>query len=304
MNRSRYFPLIAFCTLGIIWGSNFIYMKMAGNLIPPLQVVFFRVLFGFVPVILYAKYRNALRREHLRYFGHFFVMALLATSVHYYCFVKGTSLLFSGVAGAVSGAIPLFSFLLAVCFLDEEKSSFHKIIGILIGFAGVAIFARPSGTDLSGTSLEGVLYMIIGSLGLGASFVYAKKYVIPLKISAVALTTYQLGIGLSILALVTDFEGVERILTDTHASIGLIIGLGFLGTGLAYILYYYIVDELGAVTASSVTYIPPIIALLIGAVVVNEPIANVDYVATALIFLGVFLLKTNLSDRNLNQKRS
>jgi len=84
----------------------------------------------------------------------------------------------------------------------------------------------------------------------------------------------------------------------------LIIGLGFLGTGLAYILYYYIVDELGAVTASSVTYIPPIIALLIGAVVVNEPIANVDYVATALIFLGVFLLKTNLSDRNLNQKRS
>ncbi|MFT5702239.1 MAG: drug/metabolite transporter (DMT)-like permease [Desulforhopalus sp.] len=212
--RTHYFPFIAFCALGIIWGSNFIYMKMAVNLITPLQIVFFRVLFGFVPVFFYAKYRNALRQEHFRYFGHFSVMGLLATAVYYYCFVKGTSLLLSGVAGAVSGAIPLFSFLLAVCFLDEEKSTFLKIIGILIGFAGVTIIARPSATDLSGTSLEGVFYMVVGSLSVGASFVYAKKYIIPLKIPAVALTTYQLGIGLLVLAVVTDYDGVDRILTD------------------------------------------------------------------------------------------
>jgi drug/metabolite transporter (DMT)-like permease len=71
----------------------------------------------------------------------------------------------------------------------------------------------------------------------------------------------------------------------------LIIGLGLLGTGLAYITYYYIVEKLGAISASSVTYIPPVVALLIGALLVGEPIKVADYGATVLIFIGVFLLK-------------
>lgn len=304
-SRSTYLPFIAFCSLGIIWGSNFIYMKMAADLISPLQIVFYRVLFGFVPVFIYALYCRALSWHHLKHTPHFMVMALLATTVYFYCFVKGTSLLLSGIAGAVSGAIPLFSFLLALAFIDDEKGGIVKSLGILIGFAGVALIARPSGVDLSGNTLEGVAYMAVGSLSVGASFVYAKKFIIPLRISAAALTTYQLGIGLFMLALVTDFQGIERILTDTCASVGLLVGLGLLGTGIAYILYYYIVQRLGAVTASSVTYIPPIVALLIGAVVVGEPISPLDYAATSLIFVGVFLLKNSEHTvRNLKLTRS
>jgi drug/metabolite transporter (DMT)-like permease len=287
----RHLPLIAFCLLGIIWGSNFIYMKMASELITPTQIVFFRVLFGFIPVVVYSWITGVLDIRHLRYTGHFFVMALLATTIYYYGFAKGTSLLLSGVAGAVSGAIPIFSFLLAVIFLSEEKLSKFKISGVLIGFMGVVIIGRPSGQDLMTTNLEGLLYMIMGSLSVGASFVYAKKYIIPLKISVAALTTYQLGAGLLLLSLVTDYNGMSDIWTDTHASIGLIVGLGLLGTGLAYIIYYYIVEKLGAVAASSVTYIPPVIALLIGFLLVDEPIELLDFGAAFLIFLGVFLLK-------------
>jgi drug/metabolite transporter (DMT)-like permease len=103
-------PVIAFSLLGIIWGSNSIYMKLASQLITPTQIVFFRVLFGFIPVAVYAFFKGDLSVKHLRYAGHFLVMALLATGIYYYGFAKGTSLLLSGVAGAVSGAIPLFSF--------------------------------------------------------------------------------------------------------------------------------------------------------------------------------------------------
>lgn len=266
-------------------------MKMASTLISPLQIVFFRVLFGFIPVVMYAYYSKALHLKHLRCIGHFFVMGMLATVVNYYCFVKGTSLLLSGVAGAVSGAIPLFTFLLAVLFIDEEKTTVLKIIGILVGFLGVAIIGRPSGSELHDTNLVGVMYMVLGSLSVGASFVYAKKFIVPLKIPAKALTAYQLGIGLFILAIFTNFNGVDRLLTDKHTTLGLIIGLGLLGTGLAYIIYYYIVENLGAVAASSVTYIPPVVALLIGAVLVGEPIELIDYIATVLIFIGVLLLK-------------
>ena len=112
-----------------------------------------------------------------------------------------------------------------------------------------------------------------------------------MKIPATALATYQLGLGLLVLALFTDYSGIGNVFASTHTAIGLIVGLGLLGTGLAYIIYYYIVERLGAVSASSVTYIPPVVALLIGALLVGEPIKIVDYGATILIFVGVILLK-------------
>lgn len=286
-----YSPLIAFILLGTIWGSNFIYMKLAAELITPLQIVFFRVLFGFAPVAVYAYTTRTLSWAHIKYSHHFLAMALLATAIYYYGFAKGASLLLSGVAGALSGAIPLFSFLLAVLFIAEERATRMKISGVIIGFVGVVMIGRPSGDDLLSTNMEGVFYMVSGSLSVGASFVYAKRYIIPLKIPAAALTTYQLGTGLLLLALVTSYDGMLNILNDTHAAAGLVIGLGLLGTGLAYILYYYIVKQMGAISASSVTYIPPIVALLIGALIVGEPITLADYAATLLIFAGVFLLK-------------
>jgi drug/metabolite transporter (DMT)-like permease len=290
-SKSQNLPLIAFCALGVIWGSNFIYMKLAANLITPMQIVFYRVLFGFVPVVIYAKLRGDLRWQHLRHISHYFVMGMLATAVYYYGYAKGVSLLLSGVAGAISGAIPLFSFVLAVLFIAEEKATRLKITGILVGFVGVVIIGFPSGEGLASSNMEGVFYMVAGSLSVGASFVYAKKFIIPLKIPASALTTYQLGLGLLVLALFTDYNGINNVFSNMHASIGLVVGLGLLGTGLAYIIYYYIVEKLGAVSASSVTYIPPIVALLIGALLVGEPIKLADYGATVLIFIGVLLLK-------------
>lgn len=291
MKYSNQLALIAFLSLGIIWGSNFIYMKLASQLITPMQIVLFRVLFGFLPVLIYSLKIGVLKWSDVKHSRHFVVMALLATAIYYYGFAKGTSLLLSGIAGAVSGAIPLFSFILAVIFLQEEKATKLRLLGILIGCVGVILIGRPSAADISTTNFEGVFYMVVGSLSVGASFVYAKKYIIPLGLPAAALTTYQLGIGLIILSFITDYNDIGNLWTSIHASIGLIIGLGLLGTGLAYIIYYYIVEKLGAVTASAVTYIPPIVALLIGYLLVGEPIEFADIGATILIFTGVFLLK-------------
>ena len=287
----KFLPLIAFCSLGIIWGSNFIFMKWAAAYLTPTQIVFWRVLFGFVPVAVYAIATGALKPSHIKLTQHFFVMSLLATSVYFYGFAKGTSLLLSGVAGALSGAIPLFAFAAGIAFLPEEKLTARKVTGVMIGFAGVLIIANPLGSDLSATNIEGVAYMALGSLSVGASFVYAKKYLSSHRIAPVALATYQLGFGLVTLALLTDFSVPDAFWLDTRAATGLVLGLGLLGTGCAYIIYYFIVGTLGAVAASSVTYIPPVVALLIGVLLVGEPIQLSSYLATVLIFAGVFLLK-------------
>ncbi len=289
--------IIAWLALGIIWGSNFIFMKWAIDYISPEQVVLARVALGFVPVLIYALLKRQLKAVHLKHSGHFAVMACLAAAIYYYGFARGTALLPSGIAGALSGAIPLFSVIAAAMFLHDERLTKVMMLGVIVGFIGILMIARPFETGPNGASTEGVLFMTLGSFSLGVSFVYAKKYVMPLKLPAAALTTYQLGFATIILALLTDFGGISSIAQSGRALTGLVLGLGLAGTGLAYIIYYYIVSQMGAVTASSVTYVPPIVALAIGAVVVGERIEATDYFAAALILVGVILLNFNRTSK-------
>lgn len=282
--------IVAWIALGIIWGSNFIFMKWATNYISPEQVVLARVALGFGPVFIYATVMGQLKLIHLKYAGHFVVMACLAAAVYYYGFARGTSLLPSGIAGALSGAIPMFSVIAAALFLRDERLSKTITLGLSVGFIGILMIARPFESGLDGASMEGVLFMTLGSFSLGVSFVYAKKYVVPLNLPTAALTTYQLGFATIILALVTDSGGISSIAESGAALAGLVLGLGLAGTGLAYIIYYYIVGEMGAIAASSVTYVPPIVALAIGAVIAGEQIGVSEYFATALILVGVALL--------------
>ena len=284
----KYLPLMAFWLLGLIWGSNFIYMKMATEYLSPMQVVFLRVAFGFLPVCLYAYFIGVLKLSHIKHVRHFIVMSLLATSVYYFGFAKGASLLPSGIAGALSGTIPLFALLFSVLFLAEEKASLKRMLGLVSGLVGVMLIAKPFAGDLAATNVEGVFYMTLGSISVGASFIYAKRYISPLNIPAAALTTYQLALSLIILSVVTPFQGMGNITSDLHASLGLMIGLGLLGTGLAYLIYYYIIAKSGAVVASSVTYIPPVVALVIGAMV-GEVIGLYDVAATGLILAAIVL---------------
>jgi drug/metabolite transporter (DMT)-like permease len=283
---------LAFALLGLIWGTNFIYMKWAVALITPGQIVLLRIFFGFLPILIFALVTRALRWSHLRHAHHFLVMALLATDIYYFAFAKGTSMLLSSVAGMLSGAIPLFTFVCAFLFLREEPLTRRVATGVALGFIGVLLIARPWNTGAGGISLEGVLYMVIGSLSVGCSFVYAKRFISRLGISPVALSTYQIGLALVLMAAVTDWHGMGRIMEDQRAFIGLAVGLGLAGTGLAYILYYFIVQRLGALAAASVTYIPPVVALLIGVLWAHEPVHAMDLLAVAAILGGVYIVQT------------
>lgn len=280
----------AFAALGLIWGSNFIFMKWASETITPQQITLLRVLFGLLPVLGYAAARRVFRRSHLRHAHHFFVMSLLATSVYYFAFAAGTALLPSGIAGALSGAIPIFAFVSAAVMLRSERVTPLRLAGVLVGFGGVLLIARPWETG-GAVDTMGVGYMLAGSASVGLSFVYARRFISGLAIAPAALTTYQMVLALVTLLVVTDLDGVTAIAGDLRAFVALVIGLGLLGTGLAYILYYFIVDRLGAITASSASYIPPVVALAIGWVLVGEPITLLDAASVLLILVGVMILR-------------
>jgi drug/metabolite transporter (DMT)-like permease len=282
-------PKAAFLLLGLVWGSNFLFMKWAVALISPAQVVFLRVLFGFLPILGLALYKRALRWTDLRHWRHFTVMSVIATSFYYYAFVKGTALLPSGVAGMLSGVIPLFTYGLTALGLRSEPLSARKLAGVGLGFLGVMLVARPWANGHAAIDLGGVAYILLGALSLASSFVYARRFMVNLGIQPLALSTYQIGCALMTLAVITPYGGMLRISTNTTAAVGLVAGLGLCGTGLAYVLYYYIVSQTSAVFASAVTYLPPIVALALGHLLAHEPLVPSEIIAVFVISGGVAL---------------
>src|SRR5262245_44072193 len=117
--QSHWLPVLAFWSLGIIWGSNFLYMRLASHYITPVQIVFLRVVLSVLPIVGYGLTMHSLKRGHLKYWHHFATMSLLGAVIYYYCFVLGSHLLYSGIAGAISGSTPLFAFILGMIFLKE-----------------------------------------------------------------------------------------------------------------------------------------------------------------------------------------
>ncbi|MDP2698368.1 DMT family transporter [Thalassospira sp.] len=282
---------LIFGLLALVWGMTFLFNKMASTLISPMQIVAVRVVMGFLPVLVFAIVRRSLNWWHLRHIHHFIVMSLLAATVYYYAFAKGISLLPSSVAGMLSGAIPMFSFIAAAIFLRSEPVNMRSIIGLLFGFAGVVAIAKPwnGGTSVD---LSGVLYVAVGSGCVGLSFVYARKFLSPLGISPIALCTYQLGFSSITLLVIGDFNGMTKIFDDWKIAAGLFIGLGLLGTGVAFMCYYFLIGKIGAVRTAAVTYIPPVIGLMTGALVLGESVAPSDIIATVAILAGVFIMQS------------
>jgi drug/metabolite transporter (DMT)-like permease len=280
----------AFVLLGLIWGSNFIYMKWASAWISPMQIAFVRVMFGFLPLALVAVRQRAIDRSQVRHLPHFLVMAAIATAFYYVGIVKGTERLPSGIAGVLGGSIAIFTALFSVLFLRTEKMNRLMVAGIVVGFAGIVLIARP--WEGAGNSIDpvGVAWMLASSIILGLSYVYVRIFLSPFKLPPLTLVTWQMGLALLILTALTDFTGITRILQDWRAATGVVVGLGILGTGVAYLIYYFLLQELGAVASSGSTYITPVVALLIGWIA-GEKVGIAEVAAIALILVSIALLQ-------------
>lgn len=280
----------AFVVLGLIWGSNFIYMKWAAALISPEQIVLLRVFFGFLPLAFAAWHKGVINRTQVRHLPHFLVMAIVATAFYYFAIVKGTALLPSGIAGVLGGSIALFAAIFSLLLLRTEKLNGLMAVGVILGFAGIALIARPWEGTANPINLAGVVWMLTGSIILGLSYVYVRRFLAPVNLPPLALATWQVGLALLILLLLTNFTGIGQILHDWRAAIGVVVGLGILGTGAAFLIYYFLLQELGAIAASGATYITPTVALLIGWAA-GEKVGIVELAAVVLILASIAMLQ-------------
>jgi drug/metabolite transporter (DMT)-like permease len=265
-------------------------MKWAAALISPEKIVLLRVFFGFLPLAFAAWHKGVINRSQARHLPHFLVMAVVATAFYYFAIVKGTALLPSGIAGVLGGSIALFTAIFSLLLLRTEKLNGFMAAGVVLGFAGIALIARPWEGTANPINLAGVSWMLTGSIILGLSYVYVRRFLAPVNLPPLALATWQVGLALLILLLLTNFTGIGQILRDWRAAIGVVVGLGILGTGTAFLIYYFLLQELGAVAASGATYITPMVALLIGWAA-GEKVGIFEVAAVVLILAGIAMLQ-------------
>lgn len=294
----RELPWMLLLLLGIIWGSNFLFMKMAVAIIPPLEVACLRTLFGALPIAGLAILTRSLHWGDWRYLHHFSAMAILANVGPYAFFVVGTQHLPSGIAGVVSGTVPFIAAATTAVALPAERLTRSVMLGITVGFAGVLLVTPlgPTGPlQAESSMLLGIMAILAGSVSYALALVYAKRFVAPLELGSIRLACYQMILAFVLLAPFVAPGHWPELLDHRTAMMALIIGLGLFGTGIAFVIYYYLIATLGALKTASVYYIPPVVALVIGAVFAHETVGLRQIGGALLIMGGIFC--TNRPER-------
>lgn len=275
--------------LGFIWGSNFLFMKLAVEQMPALDVALWRTIFGVIPIVLLALWWGLLNLRQLRYWPHFLALALFNNAGPYVLLVIGTAHLPSGVAGAIAGSVPAITASLASVVIPSERPTRKMLVGLACGLIGILTLS-PLGTHvaLGASPWIGVGAMFAGALSYAIALIYARYFVQKIGLKPLSLAAWQMVFALLLLLPFSNPETIGRLWHSPTTLLGLVVGLGLFGTGVAFVIYYELIAKMGALRAGMVYYIPPVVALLMGAVFMGERLGLKEWIGTALILIGVF----------------
>jgi drug/metabolite transporter (DMT)-like permease len=272
--------------VALIWGASFMFIKVeldAG--LAPVHVAWLRCAFGAAALlIILALTRDRLPRDRGLYL-HLLVIASLMNAAPFLLFAYGETEVSSLLAGIINALTPLITLLFALVVLPEEPPTAEKLVGIAVGFAGVLVVLAPW-EGLGGGSLLGALACIGAATCYGLGFPYLRRHLSGRPETGVAISAAQVSLGgllltplLPLVPLPSEAPGLEVW--------GSILALGALGTGVAYVLNFNVVREAGAQTASMVTYLVPVFAVLFGVTILGEPLSWHEPAGGLLIIAGV-----------------
>jgi drug/metabolite transporter (DMT)-like permease len=277
-------PIVILTVLALIWGASFMLIKIADRELTPATLILGRLGSAALLLTAIAFVRLGPRKTlaHIRTaWVWLVVIGLVNTAVPFWLLSWGETRVDSGLASIIQGAVPIFNALLAFAFFREERISGLRVLGLAIGFAGVLLLisAQPHGKLLGALAVVGMaLCYAIGTLLAGRYLRGTPPLVVALASCAVS-TIAVLPAGI-IQAPAGMWHG-ETIMA--------ILVLGFVGTAIAYLLFFALIQRAGANYATLVTYLVPPIALAYGAIFLGESFGATAFGALALILAGVAL---------------
>ncbi len=279
--------LPSYGVLALIWGGSFYFIKLGLESLTPAGVAVSRLALGLTTMLVI----SAVTRTPLpprTAWRPLFVAALAMTSVPWLLFAYGEQHITSALAGIINGATPLMTLVAILLAFPEERPTRQRILGLGIGFSGVLVVMGIWQGMASGTWL-GVLACTLAICCYGFSFPYVRRHLSG-GARATSLAPIALATGLMIMGTV---QAVPMVLVAgyRHAPIGLpsvlgMLALGCLGSGIAYVLNFRVISRSDATTASTVTYLTPLVAVIAGALLLGEHVTWNQPVGGLLVVLG------------------
>jgi drug/metabolite transporter (DMT)-like permease len=270
--------------LAALWGASFMFIKVAVRELTPATLIVGRLGLAAVTLALLIPFAVG-TRETLRQLrenaGWLVVVALVNTAIPFWLLSWGETRIDSGLASIIQAAVPIFNALLAFVAFREVRVTGARLLGVAVGFVGVALLvgAQPQGKVLGALAVVGMAFCY------GVGGLLTVRYLSPARPIVVAFASTAIA---ALVALpVGAAEAPQHV--PSWKTIGSVVVLGVPGTALAYLLFFGLITGAGAAYASLVTYLIPPIALAYGAIFLGERFGATAFGGLALILGGVAL---------------
>jgi drug/metabolite transporter (DMT)-like permease len=285
--------------LGIVWGSSFLFTKLSLHSWPPFGVVFLRLAIGSLALIAVIAWQRLPVTKNWRHwalmgFGGMF-MNTLPFSLFAYAQLNVTSIL----ASIINAATPVMTLLALMLFFRSEKLKPNVILGLLIGMVGILIVLAVW-QGFGENDPIAVLAMIgaITCYGIGGPFIM--RFVAPLQLPNEVAALGQVGFA-AVATLPLYLTGPLTIGEVKIESILAIVVLGAVGSGFAYVWYYKIIKQVGSAIANSVTYITPLVAVVLGILLLGESLHWYEPVGAIVVITGAAISQGRLTRQTFSR---
>jgi drug/metabolite transporter (DMT)-like permease len=273
--------------LAVIWGGAFFFIGVAVKHVPPLTYVWLRLTIAAAAMWGYLFFKGHKLGLPKEVWGSILLLALLNNALPFTLFGWGQTHIASGLASILNATTPIWGVLVAHFLTHDERMTPRKIAGVLLGFGGVATMIGPSLLTNLGSSALAQLACVTASLSYALAAVWARRFR-KLGVSPLSVTTGQLTAGAAMMLPMSLF--IDKPWTEAFpplGAIGAITALALLCTAFGYVLYFRLIETSGATNALLVTLLVPPVAIVLGALFLNEVLAVQDFLGLGLIALGL-----------------
>jgi len=282
--------LLLLLILGTIWGSSYLFIKVIVAEVPAFTLVAGRLTLAAIIMWGILRARGLSLPRSRRMWRAYAVLGVLGAAVPYSLISWGEQYIPSGLAALLQSTTPIFTVILAHFLTDDERITVPKIIGVVVGFVGVGILMLPDLRQGLQANLLGQLAIVGSSLCYALTAIYIRSRLRgqPALVSA----TGQLAMGMVYMLPASLLIDRPLGLSPSLPVLASWIVLTVLGTVVAYVIYFTLIERSSATFTTMVTYIIPINGLILGALVLNESLDMTTLGSLALILLGVLLVRT------------